>query len=136
MITQIIQDSYLWTGDEGIDVPTGTPVHFLAFDASPHPSYPGGIHTQRIEMAEVQLSDGRTGIVPAQSLGSGINTPEETLRGLEAVTGISYNTLAKAARDVPQRLLARKSGNHWLSTQRAVEYALERGELRAPTREE
>jgi hypothetical protein len=132
MITQIIQDSHLWTGDEIIDAPTSTPVQFLAFSSADHPSYPGGRTTPEIkmEMVEIQLPSGAIGIIPAQSLGSGINAPEETLSALATLSGVKYETLSKAARDRPQRLLARKSANHWLSTLRAVEYALETGKIR------
>lgn len=59
-----------------------------------------------------------------------LNSQEQTLRGLSHLTGQSYNTLIRAARQ--GRLSARKSGNHYLSTVRAVEYAIETGAMRAP----
>lgn len=125
MITQVVQDSNLWTGKRNASVGNGTPVKFLNFSGARHPSYPRGP-----EMAEVQLSDGTVGILPLQSVGSGASGSEETLRGLSGLTGQSYNTLIRAARQ--GRLLARKSGNHYLSTVRAVEYAIETGAMRAP----
>ena len=126
MITRLIQDSHLWTGEQTINVIANTPIRFIDFSSARHPSYP-----RKPEMAEVQLPDEQIGIVPAQSIGSGINGPEENLTALATLTSVSYDTLSKAARATPQRLLARKSGTRWHSTQRAVEYAIETGTIRS-----
>jgi len=52
----------------------------------------------------------------------------ETLVALAEQMEMPYDTLAKAARE--GRIMARKSGGTYLTTRRAVEYALETGALR------
>ena len=50
---------------------------------------------------------------------------DETLRVLAKQTGVSYNTLVKAAQ--AGRLLTRRSGAVRLTTVRAIQYAIEQG---------
>lgn len=94
MITQLILDTEF--------AKSGTPIAFLAFE-------PG-------DSAAVELPDGRQVIVDAAAVDA--HEPEESLATLAILTGISYDTLAKYARE--GRFLARKSGATWLSTVRAV----------------
>ena len=54
--------------------------------------------------------------------------PAETLAALATQMNMPYDTLAKAARE--GRIVARKSGATYLTTRRAVEYAIETGTLR------
>jgi len=50
-----------------------------------------------------------------------LEDPEESLPALAEKMGIPYDTLAKYARE--DKILARKSGGVWLSTERAIEAA-------------
>jgi len=53
---------------------------------------------------------------------------EHSISALAELTNVGYDTLAKAARE--GRIMARKSGGTWLSTVRAIEYAIENGTIR------
>jgi hypothetical protein len=88
---------------------------------------------QATEGAEVATPTGEHWLVPAAVVSSGFDGPEETLSVLADQTGIQYNTLVKAARE--GRVLARKSGATWLSTKRAIEYALSQGTIRGGAKE-
>ena len=66
--------------------------------------------------AIVRFPDGTRSSVPAEVVH--IHEPEQTIQYLAVALLLSYNTLIKAARE--GRLMARKSGNTWLSTVTAV----------------
>lgn len=97
MITKLILDTQFGKA--------GTPVAFLGFEPE--------------DGARVELPGGRCVVVDAAAVDA--HEPEEALASLAEITGIPYGTLAKYARE--GRILGRKSGGVWLSTQRAVEAA-------------
>lgn len=98
MITKLILDA--------MGIPASTPVEFLEFVAPDH--------------VQIRLPNGRIVEVRSAAVEAG-HEPEETLSALSEALGIPYDTLARYARE--GRFLARRSGNTWLSTRTAVEYA-------------
>lgn len=79
------------------------------------------------ELVEVELPDGKQITVGAGDVDSGINCPEESLSHLAKTMGINYNTLVRAVQE--GRVLARKSGKMWLSTENAIEHARATGKI-------
>ena len=123
MITQLVLD----TVPQGTTtlLRAGLPVQFVAFT--------GGRRTMANpqhyeEFAIVETPEGTELKVPTDCISSSIQGPEETISALATEMGIAYDTLVKAARE--DRILARKSGSAWLSTMRAIEYAIEHGTIR------
>lgn len=121
MITHTIMDATARVDGGTTDVPRGTPVAFLDFTAAGDSFSHTGGHVV------VELPDGREARLPAAAVYSQADESEreETLPELAERLGIKHNSLLVAVRD--GRVLARKSGGTWLTTELAVKYAMEAG---------
>lgn len=110
MITQLVRDTY--PHGSATLLRAGLPVRYVGGI--------GGIYVR------VETPEGETVMVLAHTVS--IPEPENAVGVLAEALDLSYNALVKACRE--DRVLARKSGGVWLTTQRAVEYALEHGRIR------
>ena len=101
------------------------PVEVLEKDGLSHPRLQGA------NLLKVKNVDGLSLIVDA----AGIEpySRDETLSVVAQRIGYPYYILARAAKR--GSLLARWSGNAWLTTERAARYAIERGHIRPPKSE-
>ena len=108
MITKLILDAIgqMSDGTQTELLRAGLPVAFHAFAPGDH--------------VEIELPGGRVVEVEAGRVDAD-HEPEETLSALSEALSIPYDTLARYARE--GRFLARRSGNIYLSTRTAVEYA-------------
>lgn len=120
MITRLVRDTYPH-GDTAL-LRAGLPVRFVDWAETTR------VHQVVIEWVYVETPEGETLAVPADSVGSNLHEAEGTVIVLAEALNLSYNALVKACRE--GRVLARKSGGVWLTTKRAVEYALEHGRIR------
>jgi hypothetical protein len=109
MITKLLLDTII---DDTL-TPAGTPVAFLGFA-------PG-------DQVAIELPDGTEANVDAARV-EAAHEPEMTLPQLEEATGVTHDALRRAANE--GRLLARKVGREWVSTETAVEYAQRQDKIR------
>lgn len=124
MITKIVQRHKAhYENGKPVTVQAGTPVRLIDFSTRSA----GNAGTNNpVETVIVELPDGKEIYIRADCVGG--FEPEESLQVLAEATGVEYDTLRRAAWD--GRLLARKSGDIWLSTRTAVEYAIDEGRIR------
>lgn len=120
MITKLIRDT-IPHGHTDL-FRAGLPVRFV--DWAGNTRTPQGV----TEWVYVETPEGEMLTVPADAVGSNLHESEETIIVLADALGLNYDALVKACRE--NRVLARKSGGTWLTTSRAVEYALEHGRIR------
>ena len=120
MITQLVLDTI--AHGHGNLLRAGLPVRFVDWADTTC------VHQVVTEWLYVETPEGETITVPADAVGSNLYESEETVIVLAEALDLSYDALVKACRQ--GRVLARKSGGTWLTTRRAVEYALEHGRIR------
>ena len=121
MITQLIRDTIAHGHTDLLHA--GLPVRFVGWACCTTRTPQG-----ETEWLYVETPEGETITVPADAVGSNLYESEETVIVLAEALDLSYDALVKACRQ--GRVLARKSGGTWLTTRRAVEYALEHGRIR------
>ena len=97
----------------------GAPVEVLQTEDVSHPALSGR------NLIRVRTEKGIELVVQASDLEP--FSRDETLRVLAKQTGVSYNTLVKAAQE--GRLLTRRSGAVRLTTAHAIQYAIAQGSI-------